>query len=72
VDQHFDTRRRLPRLLNVLQNHPEQLGLGLDEATGVVVQAGTLTVAGEGSVSLCRHGSGPEVHHAGEQFCLSR
>jgi len=72
VDQHFDTRRRLLRLLNALKNHPEQLGLGLDEGTGVVIQAGTLTVAGERTVSLCRHGSGPAVYHAGEQFCLNR
>jgi cyanophycinase len=72
VDQHFDTRRRLLRLLNLLKNHPDQLGLGIDEGTGVVIQFGKLSVVGERTVSLCRHGSGPEVHHAGERFCLNR
>jgi cyanophycinase len=72
VDQHFDTRRRLPRLLNVLKNHPDHLGIGLDEGTGVVIRSTELTVVGRGTVSVCRVGAAPQVFHRGEQVCLSR
>ena len=72
VDQHFDTRARLARLLRVLSNHPDQLGLGLDESTGVVIRAGTLTVVGERTVSVCRVGSGPQVYRPGERIALGR
>jgi cyanophycinase len=72
VDQHFNTRARLGRLLHLLGNHPDQLGLGLDEGTGVVIRAGTLTVVGEGTVSLCRVGLGPQVYRSGETVALVR
>ena len=72
VDQHFDTRHRLPRLLHVLGHHPEQLGLGLDEETAVIIHAKMLTVAGERTVRVCRVGSEPQVFHAGEQIAFSR
>jgi cyanophycinase len=70
VDQHFDTRRRLPRLLRLLQSHPDNLGLGLDEQTGVVIRGGTLTVVGARTVSVCRAGSGPRVYRPGEQVAI--
>ena len=40
VDQHFTNRKRLNRLLGVLgkKEHGDCLGLGIDEATGVVVR----------------------------------
>jgi cyanophycinase len=72
VDQHFDTRARLGRLLHLLGNHPDQLGLGLDESTGVVIRGGTLTVVGERTVSVCRAGSGPQVYRPGERIALGR
>jgi cyanophycinase len=70
VDQHFDTRRRLPRLLRVLQKHPKELGLGLDEGTGVVIRAGQLTVLGGRTVSVCRLGRGPQVFRPGQQVSI--
>jgi cyanophycinase len=72
VDQHFNTRARLPRLLNVLDKHPDHVGLGLDEGTGVVIRSENLTVVGASTVSVCRTGSGPQVLHRGDQVCLSR
>jgi cyanophycinase len=72
VDQHFNTRARLPRLLHVLEKHPDHVGLGLDEGTGVVIRSDNLTVVGASTVSVCRPGSGPQVLHRGEQVCLSR
>jgi cyanophycinase len=72
VDQHFDTRARLTRLLHVLEHHPEQLGIGLDEETGVIIRSATLTVVGQKTVSVCRVGSGAKVYHTGEQVALGR
>jgi cyanophycinase len=65
VDQHFKERRRLDRLLGVLAGKARGcLGVGIDEATAVVVQGHSLTVLGRSGVSICVPGAGkksPEV-----------
>jgi cyanophycinase len=53
VDQHFQERRRLKRLQAALEKHPDLLGLGIDEQTGVVVQGHSLTVVGKRNVRVC-------------------
>jgi cyanophycinase len=53
IDQHFQNRRRKDRLLGVLADHPRCLGLGIDEATAVVVHGHTFTVMGRANVSIC-------------------
>lgn len=53
VDQHFGERKRLQRLLGVLDRHPECVGLGIDEQTGVVVQGERVTVVGNRNVRVC-------------------
>ena len=51
VDQHFVARRRQNRLLSLVLEHPELLGIGIDEATAVEVgPGGRFRVLGEGSV----------------------
>jgi cyanophycinase len=51
VDQHFVSRRRHNRLLSVVLEHPELLGVGVDDATAVWVRPdGTFQVLGEGWV----------------------
>ncbi len=51
VDQHFVARSRHNRLLAVVLEHPELLGVGIDEATAVWVRPdGTFEVLGEGWV----------------------
>jgi cyanophycinase len=56
VDQHFQNRKRLNRLLNVLAAHPECMGLGIDEQTAAVVSGRTVTVLGNANVRVClRH-----------------
>jgi cyanophycinase len=51
VDQHFVARRRLNRLISVVLEHPELLGVGVDEATAVWVRPdGTFQVLGDGWV----------------------
>lgn len=51
VDQHFVARQRSNRLLSVILEHPELLGVGVDEDTAIwVAPDGTLEVIGSGSV----------------------
>lgn len=47
VDQHFLKRDRVDRLLGVLGRHPDLVGLGIDEATAVVVRHGSVEVVGD-------------------------
>jgi cyanophycinase len=73
IDQHFHNRNRLPRLLGILAEHPQYLGLGIDEETAVVVHSGLATVLGNANVRLCLPGASKNparvrVLKAGEQI----
>jgi cyanophycinase len=75
IDQHFHNRNRLPRLLGILVQHPQYLGLGIDEETAVVVHGGLATILGNANVRLCLPGAGKapaqvRVLKAGEQIDL--
>ena len=50
VDQHFVRRQRNNRLLSVVLEHPEEVGLGVDERTAAVVSGTRVDVVGEGCV----------------------
>ncbi len=53
VDQHFEQRTRLGRLLAVVAQSPALIGLGLDEDTAAIVDADdVLEVIGRGSVTV--------------------
>lgn len=52
VDQHFLRRNRQNRLFSVMMEHPEHLGLGIDEATALVVKNGQALVLGEHGVMI--------------------
>jgi cyanophycinase len=53
IDQHFAERGRLGRLLAAVTQNPRQLGVGIDEDTAVVVEAGRkLEVLGNGAVYI--------------------
>ncbi len=53
VDQHFQQRNRLGRLLSLIAQNPSLLGLGVDEDTaGVVGPDGIMEVIGRGSVTV--------------------
>lgn len=53
VDQHFEQRTRLGRLLSVVAQSPSLLGLGLDEDTAAVVHHdNTLEVIGRGAITI--------------------
>lgn len=53
VDQHFLARQRENRLITVVAEHPELLGVGVDEATAIWLRPDrTFQVLGEGSVMI--------------------
>ena len=53
IDQHFSERRRLGRLLSVLAQRPEMLGVGVDEDTALVIERGQgIEVIGQGAVTV--------------------
>src|SRR5947199_4674304 len=55
VDQHFEQRTRLGRLLSVVAQSPSMIGLGLDEDTAAIIDANdVLEVIGRGSVTIGR------------------
>jgi cyanophycinase len=50
VDQHFVKRQRFNRLLACVLDHPELVGVGIDERTAVIVTGERCEVLGEGGV----------------------
>jgi cyanophycinase len=52
IDQHFEQRNRYGRLLMLVAQSPQLLGIGVDEDTAAVVEDGLLTVVGRGAVTL--------------------
>lgn len=50
VDMHFSERGRIGRLLGAVAQNPRILGVGIDEDTAMVVQAGCVDVIGSGAV----------------------
>jgi cyanophycinase len=53
IDQHFRRRDRMGRLLTALSYNPEPLGVGVDEDTAAMIDAGgVLTVLGSGAVTV--------------------
>lgn len=53
IDQHFRQRQRQERLLGVLEEHPELIGLGIDVRTALLVQGNRLRVLGDSEVVVC-------------------
>jgi cyanophycinase len=53
IDQHFEQRNRIGRLLALVAQSPALLGIGIDEDTAALVSpGGVLEVIGKGSVTL--------------------
>lgn len=66
VDQHFVARQRQNRLISVVLEHPELVGVGIDEATAVWVRPdGTFQVVGEGWVMVFDAAGSEIVERAG-------
>lgn len=53
VDQHFIVRRRENRLFSIMLEHPDLIGIGIDEQTAIIVKPDdTLEVLGESIVMI--------------------
>lgn len=54
VDQHFNQRERLGRLLYAVMLHPQYLGIGVDEDTAAIIKLdlGEVEVIGRGTVTI--------------------
>jgi cyanophycinase len=53
IDQHFEQRNRIGRLLALVAQSPALLGMGIDEDTAALVSpAGVMEVIGKGSVTI--------------------
>ncbi|MFQ3595285.1 MAG: cyanophycinase [Sphingomonadaceae bacterium] len=54
VDQHFDARYRLPRLVRALERLPRaaRIGFGIGEDTAMIVEAGRVLAVGRGTVTI--------------------
>ena len=50
IDQHFSQRGRQKDMTQLVNRYPQLLGIGIDEATALIVTGSTGTVVGKGSV----------------------
>jgi cyanophycinase len=48
IDQHFSARKRFGDMTAFMKTYPQFLGIGLDEATAIVVQGSTAEILGKG------------------------
>lgn len=55
VDQHFIKRQRLNRLISVSIENPDELCIGIDESTAIVVSGNSFRVSGENQVIVLRN-----------------
>lgn len=77
VDQHLLKRNRQDDLVPVIQKHRHLLGIGIDEATAIVVKGDEAEVIGASKVAVydARYGTGPDGKryyflNPGEKFDL--
>lgn len=61
IDTHFSQRGRHGRLLTAIAHYPQDLGIGIDERTAIVVRRHEFEVIGEGVVTII---DGAEMHHS--------
>ncbi|HYE16339.1 MAG TPA: cyanophycinase [Pyrinomonadaceae bacterium] len=57
IDTHFSQRGRFGRLLTAVAHYPQELGLGIDEETAIIVNRDELEVMGEGAVTVIDAGA---------------
>lgn len=58
VDQHFSQRRRFADMTAVMQTFPQLLGIGVDEATALIVQGHTARIIGRNAVHFYDYSNG--------------
>ncbi|HET8864720.1 MAG TPA: cyanophycinase [Gracilimonas sp.] len=58
IDQHFVKRARNNRLLTAIMEYPDHIGIGIDEATAILVKRDTVEVVGLSQVMVYRNTTG--------------
>ncbi|RTY81605.1 cyanophycinase [Flavobacterium sp. GSP27] len=58
IDQHFLKRSRYNRLLSAMVEFPSHVGIGIDEATAIIVQNKTIEITGESEVIVIKNPKG--------------
>jgi cyanophycinase len=72
VSPHFTERRRLGPLVAVLADHPDLVGVGIDEGTALFLTRDRVEVAGSGTVTFLGPGDVPaQTMRAGRRLALS-
>ncbi len=64
IDQHFSQRGRFERLAHAVERFPDRVGIGIDEATGILLSREGMQVFGSGSVYLFRSDSNKDFSQA--------
>lgn len=63
IDQHFEQRKRLGRLISAVMLNPGMLGIGLDEDTALIIAPdGHCEVIGSGSVTVVNQDNAQNAH----------
>jgi len=60
IDTHFSQRGRCGRLMTAVAHYPQDIGIGIDEDTAILVSGDEFTVLGSGSVIIVD--GGPMTH----------
>lgn len=64
VDQHFQNRNRMARLISAIAAHPDLLGVGIDEDTCAMLEGDSLLqVVGKGTVTIVDPGEVSYTNH---------
>jgi cyanophycinase len=71
VDQHLIKRNRVNDLVGVVAKKPELLGIGIDEATAIVVHGDRFDVVGASKVAIYEHGRPYYFLSPGDRFDLA-
>jgi cyanophycinase len=66
IDQHFSQKDRFERLSKSVVKHPEMVGIGIDESTGLELRGAMARVIGRGRVHGYRGGSDSVVWSAND------
>jgi cyanophycinase len=73
IDQHVNAREREHDLVKVVGEHPELLGIGIDEGAAIVVHGDSFQVIGNGQVAIydkARYGDSYSFLSPGQTFYL--
>ena len=57
IDQHFVKRSRYNRLISAVIEHPDMLGIGIDESTAILVIGDSAEVVGDAQVIVLKNGN---------------